>query len=635
MSKSKPIKGPYQLALFFGLKRSLRRHSNFYQGEEAFLLLKAPRDVDPGDYAPGVVRIFNQAPNLNLEKAGFMTIRASEKNAAVLNNFESECEEKNRVIIIRDHDADTPPRVALAIDDEVTLEAITPLDFRAACRVALGIRVSQSQAEAALEHPSELLWAALRKGRPIEDVLARLAKTSLSVAGKPCGKATDVPELIAMHGYGSAKTWGIELAQDLSDWRRGKIDWSEVDKGIVLSGPPGVGKTIFAKALAAHCNVPIIATSLGQWQANGHLGDLLKAMRRDFNNAKDSAPSILFCDELDSFGDRNSFSDDNRDYSTQVVNAFLEHVDGLGGREGVIVIGATNNISRIDPAILRPGRLDRHVEIPLPAAADRIAILHQQLGGAIALERLQGFVAATQGFSGADLAKVARDAHRMARRKKRDLILEDVIDSLPEMVPILGKHRRALAVHEAGHTVAVLRLNHGTYRGTVIANQARRDSVIQRGGGAYFELPAIAYRNVQFYRNHILVLLAGIAAEEVCLGSISDGAGVGENSDLANATRVATAMQTQMGMGSRFRHSLGREDPDLEKLRHADPTVAKWVDDVLATEFARAKQLLRDDRVFLDRIANALEAEGSVSAEEVSRLDHQIKPLIAGEASLS
>ncbi|MCK3776664.1 ATP-binding protein [Ensifer sesbaniae] len=149
-----------------------------------------------------------------------------------------------------------------------------------------------------------------------------------------------------MYGYGGAKEWGLELAQDLIDWQRGRIDWSEVDTGIVLSGPPGVGKTQFAAALARQCSVPIIAASLARWQARGHLGDLLKAMRSDFDKAKESAPCILFCDELDSFGDRNSFSADNKDYSTQVVNGFLEHLDGLDGREGVVVIGATNNVIR-------------------------------------------------------------------------------------------------------------------------------------------------------------------------------------------------------------------------------------------------------------------------------------------------
>src|SRR5690606_26320006 len=114
-----------------------------------------------------------------------------------------------------------------------------------------------------------------------------------------------------------------------------------------------------------------------------------------------------------------------------------------------------NDVSRIDPAILRPGRLNRHVAIPLPTATDRIAILQQQLGQKLPRKHHPRLMAATNGFSGADLAKVARDAKRIARRAKRDVAVADIMKSLPEMVVISGELRRALAVHEAGHTVAV------------------------------------------------------------------------------------------------------------------------------------------------------------------------------------
>nr|WP_246802357.1 AAA family ATPase [Rhizobium leucaenae] len=423
-----------------------------------------------------------------------------------------------------------------------------------------------------------------------------------------------------MFGYGPAKAWGLELAQDLIDWSQAKVDWTEVDTGIVLSGPPGVGKTQFAAALARQCNVPIIATSLGQWQANGHLGDLLKAMRGDFSRAKETTPCILFVDELDSFGDRNSFSRDNKDYSTQVVNAFLEHLDGLDGREGVIIIGATNDVGRIDPAILRPGRLDRHVAIPLPSSTDRIAILQQKLGQKFPRKYHPQLMTATRGFSGADLTKVSRDAKRIARRARRDVNINDVIKVLPEVVPITDKHRRSLAIHEAGHTMALTVLKHGRFHGAMIVDSTRNDGQTVLGGGAYYELPNVAYRTAQTYRDQIAVLLAGIAAEEVFLGAISDGAGAGEQSDLAQATRIATLLQTYMGLGNRLRHSLAKKDEDLEQLRQIDGTVTAWVDDVLNAEFTRAKQLVRDNRDLVERIADALEATGSVTAEQLAEM---------------
>src|SRR3546814_617433 len=149
---------------------------------------------------------------------------------------------------------------------------------------------------------------------------------------------------------------------------RGGLRWEDVDCGVLLSGPTGVGKTMFAGALARTCGCPLVSASLGEWQAAGHLGDLLKAMRRTFDEARKCAPCILFIDEIDSFGDRAAFDRHHRDYGIPLVNAFLEELDGVRGRAGVVVVGATNDPERIDPAIRRPGRLDRTIELGLPDA---------------------------------------------------------------------------------------------------------------------------------------------------------------------------------------------------------------------------------------------------------------------------
>ncbi|MBZ7924397.1 AAA family ATPase [Ensifer adhaerens] len=550
----------------------------------------------------------------------YVVIAATDKPRTILKKMEGDCNRKRRLLILREQGAELPFQVSLKVDVEADIPSISAMDFRIGCRIAYQIDVTPSEAKAAMSYPLPHVWAALRRGRPIRSALARLAEASAAAVSQPTEKRGGLPPLQDMFGYGTAKHWGLELAQDLIDWQRGQIDWSEVDAGIVLSGPPGVGKTQFAAALARQCNVPIIATSLARWQARGHLGDLLKAMRTDFEKAKESAPCILFCDELDSFGDRNSFSADNKDYSTQVVNGFLEHLDGLDGREGVVVIGATNALDRIDPAILRPGRLDRHVAIPLPTATDRIAILQQQLGQSLPRKHHPTLMAATDGFSGADLAKVARDAKRLARRAKRDLGVADIMKSLPEMVAITGELRRALAVHEAGHTVAVVALDHGTFYGAMIIDHTRNDSQTVPGGGAYFEVPNVGYRTAQTYRDRIVVLLAGIAAEQVLLGAVSDGAGAGPDSDLAQATRIATMLQSAMGMGNRLRHSLAKSDRDLETLRLHDPSVAIWVDDLLRTEFERARQIIRNQLKLVEAIADELVAKGKVSADQVAKM---------------
>nr|WP_320198022.1 AAA family ATPase [Agrobacterium sp. rho-13.3]MDX8307424.1 AAA family ATPase [Agrobacterium sp. rho-13.3] len=386
---------------------------------------------------------------------------------------------------------------------------------------------------------------------------------------------------------------------------------------MVLSGPPGVGKSIFASALAKQCKVNLVAASLGRWQSKGHLGDLLKAMRGDFERARKDAPSILFIDEIDSFGSREGFTHDHKDYSVQVVNALLECLDGLDGRDGVVVVGATNNIDRIDPAIIRAGRLDRHVEIPLPSAPDRIAILTQLTDHSIAVSDLVKLVPATQGMTGADLAKAVRDARRIARREKRGLSLGDLQSGLPEVVSISGDFRRSIAIHEAGHTVVGTELGYGTYMGTEIANFARLDSKHQRGGAAFFDIPQVARRNQQFYLNCIAVMMAGMAAERLIYGDTSDGAGAGESSDLAVATRIATMMEARLGMGISFLHSQAETDSELEKLRHSDLDLKCRVEGVLADQFERATTILEDNKSLLLELSEELDAAGRLSPDRV------------------
>jgi len=613
------LKTPQDAALYCTLRRALRKAPDFIGGYDCVVLLNVPSDRSGEDYDPCAENLLLRL-SADRDDMAYVMIAAGDKPRTIIKRLEGDCSRKRRLLIFREQGAEVPIQVMLGVDVEVDIPTISTMDFRIGCRIAYQIDVTPCEAEAAMSYPLPHVWAALRRGRPIKNALTRLAEATALDVKQSRDKRKSHPPLQDMFGYGAAKEWGLELAQDLIDWQRGKIDWSEVDTGIVLSGPPGVGKTQFAAALARQCDVPIIATSLARWQARGHLGDLLKAMRSDFDKAKESAPCILFCDELDSFGDRNSFSADNKDYSTQVVNGFLEHLDGLDGREGVVVIGATNDVGSIDPAILRPGRLDRHVAIPLPSASDRIAILQQMLGQKLPKKHHSSLIAATSGFSGADLAKVARDARRLARRARRDVTTDDIAKALPDLVPITGELRRALAVHEAGHTVAATALKHGRFHGAMIVDFTRNDSEATPGGGAYFELPNVAYRTVQTYRDQIAVLLAGMAAEVVCLGAVSDGAGGGDHSDLAQATRIATILRTRMGMGNRLRHSLAKNDAELERVRIQDASVAAWVDDVLQSEFERAKHLIRAHMKLVDRIADELVAKGKVTADQVTEM---------------
>jgi len=422
-----------------------------------------------------------------------------------------------------------------------------------------------------------------------------------------------------MHGYGEAKQWGLQLATDLEEWRRGKIAWEDVDRGILLSGPPGVGKTIFARALANQCDAVLVPCSLGRWQAAGHLGDLLKAMRGDFAKAKITAPSILFIDELDSFGDRATFDKRHADYSTQVVNALLECIDGLDGREGVVVVGATNSVARVDPAILRSGRLDRHVQIPHPGPEDRLAILSQLTGISFPPCEAEQLHLKTAFMTGADLAKAVREARRTARRDGRPMDADDVRRALPPTIKVPEDYYRAVAVHEAGHTVVGAKLRFGSFRGTTIARHIPTRASSFQAGLARFELPLISLRKRESYLNEIAVLLAGVAAEDIWLGGASEGAG-GPGSDLALATRLATLIETSMGMGMTLRYRNAENDRELEQLRRDDPRLCDRIDGILDQQFKRAKEILIENQELQNQVVTELLEAGRLTSEKLSEL---------------
>jgi cell division protease FtsH len=180
-------------------------------------------------------------------------------------------------------------------------------------------------------------------------------------------------------GYGEARAWALDLKDDLELWRAGKLAWSDMSSKMLLSGPPGTGKTTFARALCNSLQVPMLATSLSTMLEPGYLGDVLKSMSAAFEIAREHAPSILFLDELDNIGRRVTGGKDS-DYWNSLINRMLELLDGAGRTEGVIVVAATNHPERIDPALLRSGRLETRIEIQPPDVTALAGILEHHLG---------------------------------------------------------------------------------------------------------------------------------------------------------------------------------------------------------------------------------------------------------------
>lgn len=188
-----------------------------------------------------------------------------------------------------------------------------------------------------------------------------------------------------LSGYGEAKDWAIDLKSDLQSWREGQLNWSEISTKLLLSGPPGTGKTTFARALCNTLQVPLLVTSVASWLEPGYLGDVLKRMSQAFETARSHAPAILFIDELDNIGSRGgSRREQHDDYWRSLINRLLELLDGTSKTDGVIVVAATNLPEMIDPALLRSGRLEKHVVIPLPDVDALSGILAQHLAADLA-----------------------------------------------------------------------------------------------------------------------------------------------------------------------------------------------------------------------------------------------------------
>ncbi|QZO00528.1 ATP-binding protein [Chenggangzhangella methanolivorans] len=223
------------------------------------------------------------------------------------------------------------------------------------------------------------LQIAARGSRVADLMVARVEELVRRRATPPASAET----LDRLSGFGAARDIGMAIAADLKAFAAGELSWSVVDRGLLLVGAPGTGKTFFAKAFAATADVPLISGSLAVWQSSreGHLGHTLAAMRRSFADARRRAPAVWFIDEIDSFGDRTTFTADHRDYSSQVVNALLECLDGAENRDGVFVLGATNHPDRIDPALRRSGRLDRIVTLRLPELDELMGVARHHLQG--------------------------------------------------------------------------------------------------------------------------------------------------------------------------------------------------------------------------------------------------------------
>jgi SpoVK/Ycf46/Vps4 family AAA+-type ATPase len=415
------------------------------------------------------------------------------------------------------------------------------------------------------------------------------------------------PALEELAGYAEAKDWGLALAQDLADYRAGRIAWDQIDNtALLLSGPPGTGKTTFASALAKSAGVHLVKTSVADWNAASYLSGTLQAIKDAFGQARRNAPSILFIDEADGISDRNTLSGEHREYWVQIVNTLLENLSGTAENEGVVVIAATNYPERIDLALRRAQRLDREIRLEKPGVDDLALIFRHHVTEAVLPGvDLKPLALAARGCTGADVESFVRRAKGVARRAGRDLDIEDVLMQIRGgRSPLDAETRSRVAAHEAGHVVVAKILEVGHFRGV---------SVHDSGGVAEFDDVLDGSLTPAQLDDVIAVTLAGRVAERFLLGDVAWGSSRGSESDLAKASRMAEEVEARSGAG----HLGNVYLPDGLIGLSLVPGFLDAVRARLDRAETRACEILTGNVVSLRHISEALETRGYLSPNEV------------------
>ena len=452
-------------------------------------------------------------------------------------------------------------------------------------------------------------------------------------------------------GQDQAKREVAELVDFLREPERFEKVGAQVPHGVLLVGPPGTGKTLLAKALAGEADVPFFSTS-GSEFIEVFVGVGAARVRKMFEAARKAAPSIIFIDELDSIGrTRGTGLGGGHDEREQTLNQILAELDGFAAREAVVVLAATNRPDVLDPALLRPGRFDRHVTLNLPDKPARRAILDIHARD-LPLEDtgdLDVMAGGTPGFSGADLKNLLNEAAISAARRGGSLITRDDLDEARDKV-MMGtvrslairpdEHHR-LAVHEAGHTAAAFY--------TPEADPLYKVTIIPRGhtlGGTHM-LPEAERHTLDedFLRGQLVTLLAGRAAEKLFIGTVSSGA----DDDIRRATDLARSMVARWGMTDNLGPIDLRQSEDhpflglsIAQPRNCADATATQVDNeviaLLKEAEAQATECLTKNRSRIEALIATLETTETLEFGEIRQLldpDSKVTPLKRPEKGFS
>jgi ATP-dependent metalloprotease len=420
-------------------------------------------------------------------------------------------------------------------------------------------------------------------------------------------------------GIDECKEEVMEIVQFLKNPEEFARLGGKLPRGVMLSGPPGTGKTLIAKAIAGEAGVPFFYASGAEF--DGMLVGLgAKRISSLFESAKRHAPAIIFIDEIDALGGKRGVTSEN--YHRQTINQFLSELDGFNTQDGIIVIGATNFLEVLDPALTRPGRFDKKIHVPLPNLHGRLDILSLYLKNIPTAKDLdiQRFASKSVGFSGAELENLVNTASIRASKVKHDTVTNADLDYAFDRV-LMGLERRNLvdqkdryvtAVHETGHALMTILSDK--------SSELHKLTVMPRGGALGFmaslqRKDVVSVTKSEMYAK-INVLLGGVIAEEIIFGK--ENVTSGASNDLERATHMARNMVEKYGMSSLGLSVFERNDKEIspETKREIDLEVRRIINEC----YDRTKHELVTNEKALRQIADVLIEYETLTGSEVQTL---------------
>lgn len=425
-----------------------------------------------------------------------------------------------------------------------------------------------------------------------------------------------------------------EIVEFLRDPQKFNNLGARIPKGVLLMGPPGTGKTLLAKAVAGEAGVSFFSIS-GSDFVEMYVGVGASRVRDLFEQAKKGAPSVVFIDEIDAVGrHRGAGLGGGHDEREQTLNQLLVEMDGFGSNMGVIVMGATNRKDILDPALMRPGRFDRHITVGYPDVRGREDILkvHTRNKPIAPDVELRVIAQTTGGFTGADLENLANEAALLAaRRNKKAITMVELEEATIKVIMgpekrnkvILEKERNLTAYHEAGHAIVTFHCE--------TQDKVHQVSIIPRGwaGGYTLSLPEkdTMYQTREEMKEMITTLLAGRVAESLVLGDISTGA----SNDLERSTKIARAMVTKFGFSKRLGPMVyGKNEHevflgmDLAQDRGYSEQVAALIDEevrsIIDDAYQRTENILRSEMEKLHQLSEYLKRYEKIDGDTFDQL---------------